>query len=105
MLEITLYGYLVRQNPCKFLLDLSNKGAVDSNSHYIEFISLKKESMKCPTTMITPGKPLYHHVLSLFGKKRDSETAKAKNPSTQKGGDNNIIIIIQGKPVKCEPIR
>ena len=32
-------------------------------------------------------------VLSLFGKKRDSEMANAENPSTQTGGDNIIIII------------
>ena len=40
-----------------FLLDLSNKRATESNSHYIKFISLKKVFIKCPTAMRTPGKP------------------------------------------------
>ena len=45
------------QAPWKFLLDLSYKNTVESNSHYIKFISLKKESIKCPTAMSTPAKP------------------------------------------------
>ena len=57
MLQIGLYGTLFWQAPCKFLLDLSFKGSIDSNSHYIKFISRMKESIKCPTAMSTPGNP------------------------------------------------
>ena len=45
------------QAPWKFLLDLSNKGAIESNSHYNKFISRKKGSIKFPTATRTPGKP------------------------------------------------
>ena len=47
MMEIGIYGTLVGLAPCKFLLDVSNKDAIESNSHYIKFISLEKESIKC----------------------------------------------------------
>ena len=57
MMEIGLYGTLFGQVSFKLSLDLSNKGAIESNSHCIKFISLKKESIKCPTAMRTPGKP------------------------------------------------
>ena len=57
MMEIGLYGTLFEQAPCKFLLNLSNKGAIESNSHYIKFISSKKEPTKCPTAIGTPSKP------------------------------------------------
>ena len=55
MMEIGLYGTLFGQVYFKLQLDLSNKDAIESNSHYIKFISLKKESIKCPTAMRTPG--------------------------------------------------
>ena len=58
MLEIGLYGTLFGQAPWTFLLDLSNKSAIESNSHYIKFISRKKELIKCPTAMRTSGKNL-----------------------------------------------
>ena len=57
MLEIGHEGTLFRQDRTKFLLDLSIKGAIESNSHYIKFISRKKELIKCPTAMRTAGKP------------------------------------------------
>ena len=57
MMENGLYSILVEQDPCKFLLDLSNKSAIETNSHYIKLISLKKDSIKCPTAMRTPGNP------------------------------------------------
>ena len=38
-LVIGLYGTLFGQAPLEFLLDLSNKGAIASNSHYFKFIS------------------------------------------------------------------
>ena len=41
----------------KLLLDLSNKGAIEFNSHYIKFSSRKKESLKCPTAMRASGIP------------------------------------------------
>ena len=41
----------------QFLLDLSNKGVIESYSHHIRFISRKKELIKCPTATTTPGKP------------------------------------------------
>ena len=56
-MEIGLYGTLVRQAPWKFLLDLFYKDAKESNSLYIKFISLKKQSRKCPTAIRTPEKP------------------------------------------------
>ena len=56
-MEIELYGSLFGPAPWKFPLDLSNKDAIESNSHYIKFISRNKESIKCPTAMRTPGKP------------------------------------------------
>ena len=55
MMEIGLNGTLVGQALWKLLLDLSNQGAIESNSHYIRFISCKKESRKGPTVMRTPG--------------------------------------------------
>ena len=39
MLGIALYGTLFGKAPWKFLLDLSNKDAVEFNSHCIKFIS------------------------------------------------------------------
>ena len=57
MLEIGLYGSLFGQTPWKFLLDLSDKGAIKSNSHYFKLISRMKGSIKCLTAMRTPGKP------------------------------------------------
>ena len=57
---IGLYGTLFGQAPWKFLLDVSNKRVIESNSRYIKFISLKKESIKCPTAIRTPGKPCKH---------------------------------------------
>ena len=66
MLEIGLYGTLFGQAPWKFLLVLSNKNAIESNSHYIKFISLKKESIKYPTAIRTPGKPCMMENLSYF---------------------------------------
>ena len=57
MLEIGPYGTPFEQAPWNFLLDLFNKGARESNSHYINFISRKKELIMCPTAMRTPGKP------------------------------------------------
>ena len=56
-MEIGPYGTLVRQAPWKFLLHMSNKGAIGSNSLHMKFILLKKESIKYPTAMTTPGKP------------------------------------------------
>ena len=58
MMEIGHYVTLFRQASWKFLLDLSNKGAIESNSYYIKFISRKKQSIKCPTAMRTPEKHL-----------------------------------------------
>ena len=43
MLEIGLYGTLFGQAPWKFILDLSNRDTIESNSDYIKFISLKNE--------------------------------------------------------------
>ena len=57
MKKMGLYGTLFGQAPLKFLLDLSNNGAIESNSHYFKFISRKKESIKCSIAMRTPGKP------------------------------------------------
>ena len=57
MTAIGLYDTLFGQALWKFLLDLSNKGAVASNSHYIKFISHTKESIKCPTARRISGKP------------------------------------------------
>ena len=34
---------------------------IESNYHYIKFISVKKESIKCPTGMMTPGKSCTEH--------------------------------------------
>ena len=59
MKVIGVYDTLFGQASWKFLLDLSNKDGVQSNSRYIKFISLKKESIKCPTAMRTPEKTLY----------------------------------------------
>ena len=42
MIEIGLYGTLFGQAYWKFLFDLSNKSAIDSNSHYLHFISTEK---------------------------------------------------------------
>ena len=53
-------GCLFGQASWKFVLVLSNKGAIESNSHYMKFISHMKESIKCPTAMKT--------VLRLFKK-------------------------------------
>ena len=39
MVEIGFYGTLFGQAPSKILLDLSNKGAIEPNSHYMRFIS------------------------------------------------------------------
>ena len=52
-------GPFFGQTRWNFPLDLSNNGAIESNSHYNKFISRKKESIKCPTAMSTSGKPLY----------------------------------------------
>ena len=41
----------------EFPMDMSNKGGNESNYHYIKFILLKKESIKCLTAMRTLGKP------------------------------------------------
>ena len=57
MMEIGLYGTLFGQDRWKLLLDLYNKDAIESNSHYIKFISRKTKSVKCPIAMGTPGKP------------------------------------------------
>ena len=57
MIDFGFHGNLFEQAPRKFLLDLSKKVAIESNSHYIMFISRKKESTKCRTGMRTPGKP------------------------------------------------
>ena len=59
MLEIGLYW--------KFLLDVSNRGAVQSNSDYVKFISRMKESIKCPTAMRTPRKPCKVYVVGCDG--------------------------------------
>ena len=56
MMEIGFYGTLFGQAPWKFLLDLTNKSAIESNSHNIRFISRMKESIKYPTALRTPGK-------------------------------------------------
>ena len=56
ILGIGLYGTIFGQDSWKFLLDLSNKDAIESSYRYIKFISLKKESIKCLTAMRTPGK-------------------------------------------------
>ena len=45
MKQIELYGNLFGQDPWKFLLDFSNKGAIEINSYYIKFIS-RKESIE-----------------------------------------------------------
>ena len=42
MLQIGLYGTLFGQVPGKFLLDLSSKGVIESNSNDIKFFSGKK---------------------------------------------------------------
>ena len=42
--EIGFYGTRFGQAPWKFLLSLCNKDAVEFNSHYVKFISSKKES-------------------------------------------------------------
>ena len=57
MMEIGVYGTLFGQVAWKFLYDLSNKDAIDFNSRYIKFISLKQEAIRCPTGMRTSGKP------------------------------------------------
>ena len=57
IMEIGLYGTLFGQARWKFLLDLSNKGAVKSNPNYIKFISHKKESIMCAAAMRTSEKP------------------------------------------------
>ena len=57
MMEIGLYSPVFAQAPWKFLLDLPNNDATESNSHCIKFISRKKESIKCPTAKRTPGNP------------------------------------------------
>ena len=66
MMEIGLYGVLFEQAPWKFPLDLFNKGVIEINSHYIKFISRKKESIMSPTAMITPGNPCIRLVV-LYG--------------------------------------
>ena len=71
VMEIRLYGTHFRQATCKFLLDLSNKGAIESNSNYIKYISRKKESVKCPTAIGTSGKPCI----------QDKSIGKRSNPS------------------------
>ena len=67
MKEIGLYGTIFGQASLKFLLDVSNKGAIESNSHYFKFISRKMESIKCSKAMRTPGKPCNRDVHIEFG--------------------------------------
>ena len=58
MMEIGHYATLFREATWKILLVFfSDKGAIESNSYYIKFITRKKQSIKCPTAMRTPEKP------------------------------------------------
>ena len=54
--EVNFIWWKLDSSYWKFLLDVPNKGAIESNSLYIKFNSRKNESIKCPTAMRTPQK-------------------------------------------------
>ena len=79
MMEIGLY---FGQAAWTFLLDLSNKSAVEYNSYYIKFISYKKESIKCPTAMRAAGKPCITQLPFNQSKKSTFSTLSTKIQET-----------------------